>query len=346
MTSSYRGNRKYLKVILGIGILLMMVKFYTWYQTNSNAVLSDALESILNIGTGFFALYSLYISNTPKDKNHPYGHGKIEFVLAGIEGALIAMAGLFIIGKSGYNFFVPNEVTELELGVYLTVFSGGVNLIMGLILLKRSKKFSNLILESEARHLLSDGITSVGLIVGLLLILFTGYIWVDQVIAIAIGVLILSSGYKLIRTSIAGIMDEADLKLIEEIIGKVNENRRDEWIDLHNFRVIKYGSKLHVDCHLTIPWYFNQREAHREVTAFEVEVRRHCGDSVELFVHADPCEPPSMCSMCAVKNCPHRQREKSEKVHWTVDNVTPNMKIHLQHIKTLEKPDHTGGESP
>nr|MBS0036590.1 cation transporter [Saprospiraceae bacterium] len=330
MSSDYSSHRKYLKIILGVGLLLMVVKFTTWYLTNSNAVLSDAMESILNIGTGFFALYSLYISNTPKDKNHPYGHGKIEFVLAGIEGAMIALAGLFIIVKSGYNFFVPNEVTELETGVYLTVFSGGVNLLMGVVLLRRSKTFSNLILESEARHLISDGITSVGLIVGLLLILTTGFIWIDQVVAIGIGLLILYSGYKLIRTSIAGIMDEADLKLIEQIIRKVNANRKEEWIDLHNFRVIKYGSKLHVDCHLTVPWYFNQIEAHEEITDFEREVEKNCGDSVELFVHSDPCEPPDMCKMCGVPDCRYRKHERELKVRWTVDNVTPNLKIHLQ----------------
>ena len=328
--ADYIMHRKYLKIILGVGIILMLVKFFTWWLTNSNAVLSDALESILNIGTGFFALYSLYVSNTPQDKNHPYGHGKIEFLLAGVEGAMIGLTGLFIISKSGYNLVYPNEVHELEMGIILTVFSGGINLLMGILLLQRSKLFNNLVLESEARHLISDGITSVGLIVGLVLILLTGQVWVDQLVAIGIGVLILNSGYKLIRTAVAGIMDEADLKLIEEIVEKVDKNRKPEWIDLHNFRVIKYGSKLHVDCHLTIPWYFNQVEAHREITKFENEVGRHCGDSVELFVHADPCEPPEMCKMCAVENCSHRKHPQKKIVEWTVDNVTPNKKIYLQ----------------
>ncbi len=328
--ADYQTHRKYLKVILGVGILLMFVKFFTWWITNSNAVLSDALESILNIGTGFFALYSLYISNTPKDKNHPYGHGKIEFLLAGIEGALISLTGAFIIVKSGYNLVVPIEVTQLEAGIALTVFSGGINLLMGFVLLKRGKIFNNLVLESEARHLISDGMTSVGLIIGLALILLTGQVWLDQLIAIAIGILILRSGYKLLRTAIAGIMDEADLKLVTEIVEKVNKTRKPEWIDLHNFRVIKYGSKLHIDCHVTIPWYFNQVEAHDLIEEFEREVDRHCGDSVELFVHTDPCEPPEMCKMCAVKNCPHRKHPHKVVVEWTVDNVTPNKKIYLQ----------------
>lgn len=326
----YQTHRKYLWIILGIGIFLMGVKFLTWWITNSNAVLSDALESILNIGTGFFALYSIYLSNTPKDKNHPYGHGKIEFLLAEVEGILICLAGLFIIGKASYNFFVPNPVTELETGIYLTVFSGGINLFMGFILFKRGKKFKNLVLESEARHLISDGMTSVGLIVGLMLILLTDYIWLDQIIAIGVGIMIVWSGFKLLRISVAGIMDEADSALISEIVEKINENRREEWIDLHNFRVIKYGSKLHVDCHVTIPWYFNQRQAHEEVTSFEKEVEKHCGDSVELFVHTDPCEPAEMCKMCGVANCPDRRHDRQVKVEWDERNVTPNKKIYLQ----------------
>lgn len=328
--NTYQTHRKYLKVILAVGIALMMVKFFTWWMTNSNAVLSDALESILNIGTGFFALYSLSLSNIPKDKNHPYGHGKIEFVLAGIEGTLIGLAGLFIIGKAGYNIFYPVEIQALELGILLTVFSGGINLIMGVILLRRSKTFNNLVLEAEARHLISDGITSVGLIVSLVLILLTGQIWVDQVVAMALGILIFRSGYKLVRTAVAGIMDEADLKLIDQLIRKVDEIRKPEWIDLHNFRVIKYGSKLHIDCHITIPWYFNQRESHDEVTEFEQAVEASCGDSVELFVHSDPCEPPLMCRMCSVENCVHRKNPRETHIRWTVDNVTPNKKIYLQ----------------
>ena len=330
MSESSKIHQLYLKLALFVGIGLTLVKFYTWYITNSNAVLSDAFESILNIGTGVFALYSLYLSGIPKDKNHPYGHGKIEFVMSGLVGGFIFITGLFIILKSSYNFFNPNLIFNLDTGIYLTIFSGSVHLLMGIVLLSRGRRFKNLVLESEAKHLISDGISSVALILGLVLILLTGFAWLDQLVAIALGGLIIYSGFGLLRNAFAGIMDEADLILIDQIISQVNKNRRSAWIDLHNFRVIKYGSKLHIDCHLTIPWFYNQIQGHEEISIFEEEVDKYCGDSVELFIHADPCEPPEMCRFCNMKNCSYRKQSLETQIDWDVENVTPNKKIYLQ----------------
>jgi len=330
MSEYLKTHQFYLRITLLVGVVLTFIKFFAWYLTNSNAILSDAFESILNIGTSGFALYSLYLSQLPKDRNHPYGHGKIEFVTAGLAGGFILITGLFIIIKAMYNFFNPNLIFNLHTGIYLTVFSGSVHLVMGMVLLKRGKNYKNLVLESEAKHLLSDGLSSIALIVGLLLILFTGFIWLDQLVAIAMGGLIIYSGFGLLRKAIAGIMDEADLCLIDEIIKKLNTDRRPQWIDLHNFRVIKYGSKLHVDCHLTIPWYFNQVEGHEVISNFEKEVDRYCGDSVELFIHADPCEPPEMCRFCSMVDCDFRQFPLEESIDWNVENVTTNKKIYLQ----------------
>ncbi len=330
MDKTSKTHQNFLRLTLAIGVILTLIKYFAWYITNSNAILSDAFESILNLGTGGFALYSLYLSQLPKDRNHPYGHGKIEFLAAGIAGGVILITGLFIIGKAFYNFFEPNEIFRLNTGIYLTIFSGSIHLIIGLILLRRGKMHNNLVLESEAKHLLSDGLSSVALIIGLVLILITGYFWLDQVVAIGLGIFIIYSGFGLLRKAIAGIMDEADLNLIEEIISRLNNSRHSEWIDLHNFRVIKYGTKLHIDCHLTIPWYYNQIEGHNVISDFENAVDRYCGDSVELFIHVDPCEPPEMCRFCSVENCEYRNHPMEKIIDWNVENVITNKKIYLQ----------------
>ncbi|TVQ49807.1 MAG: cation transporter [Saprospirales bacterium] len=330
MDKTSRTHQFFLRLTLVIGVILTLIKFIAWYITNSNAILSDAFESILNLGTGGFALYSLYLSQLPKDRNHPYGHGKIEFLAAGIAGGFILITGLFIIGKAFYNFFEPNEIINLNTGIYLTVFSGSIHLVLGLFLLRRGKRHNNLVLESEAKHLLSDGFSSIALIVGLVLILLTGFFWLDQVVAIGLGIFIIYSGFGLLRKAIAGIMDEADLNLIEEIISRLNNSRHSEWIDLHNFRVIKYGSKLHIDCHLTIPWYYNQIEGHHVISDFENAVDSYCGDSVELFIHVDPCEPPEMCRFCSMEDCQDRKFPMKNTIDWNVENVITNKKIYLQ----------------
>jgi cation diffusion facilitator family transporter len=153
----------------------------------------------------------------------------------------------------------------------------------------KGKKNNSLALVASGRHLQSDSYSTLGIIAGLVLIYFTGYKWIDPIVAIIFGLLIIYTGYKILRPSIAGIMDEADKKLLDELAVMLNKNRRENWVDLHNLRVIKYGSILHIDCHLTVPWYLNVHEAHREVDALSALVKQHYGESVELFVHSDGC---------------------------------------------------------
>jgi divalent metal cation (Fe/Co/Zn/Cd) transporter len=131
-----------------------------------------------------------------------------------------------------------------------------------------------------------------------------------------------------VRSSVAGIMDEADKKLLGELVSYLNDNRRENWIDLHNLRVIKYGGVLHVDCHLTVPWYLNVLEAHAEVDALSELIRTKFGESLELFVHTDGCLEFS-CSHCNKENCYVRRRPFEKRIPWTLENVIPNKKHSL-----------------
>lgn len=319
-------NRTAQRIALFVGIGLMALKFLAWWVTNSNAILTDALESIINVAAAGFGLYSIWLSAIPRDQNHPYGHGKIEFISAGFEGALILLAGLSIMGKAGYNLLYPQPIAQLDLGLLLTAIAGLINYGLGVYLQNLGRRQHSLVLAASGTHLKSDAYSSVGLVVGLGLVLVTGLPQIDNIFAIIFGGIILYAGSKLIRTSIAGIMDEADDQLIRKMVQALQAERHRQWIDIHNFRVIKYGATLHIDCHMTLPWYFTTRQSFQEVKAFERLMKAHTARPLELFVHIDPCDPPENCKLCPVESCPERQAPQEERLDWTLENIKENQK--------------------
>jgi cation diffusion facilitator family transporter len=320
---NHKLNISYQIWVLFVGALLMIVKFTAWGITGSNAILSDALESFVNIFAGAFALFSLYLAARPKDSNHPYGHGKIEFLSATLEGSMISIAGLFIIIKAIYNLFFPESVKGLDTGIVLTLVAGVVNGIMGYLLLKRGNKVHSITLISGGKHLLSDAWSTAGLICGLLLIIITDLLWIDNIVAILFGIYILYTGLHILRKSIAGIMDETDYDILKPLMKQINENRRPHWIDLHNLRVIRYGSTLHVDCHMTIPWYLNVKQAHDEADLIEKQVHHSGGMPLEWFVHIDPCHEGS-CKICSIEDCPVRVHPFQRTIIWDETNLLKN----------------------
>ncbi|MBX2930723.1 MAG: cation transporter [Chitinophagaceae bacterium] len=306
-----------------LSIILFTAKIVAYYFTHSLAILTDALESIVNVVAGFIGLFSLYIAAKPKDIDHPYGHGKAEFVSAAIEGTLILTAGFIIIYQTIKTFFTTTELYRLDKGLWLIAATAVINFVAGSTCIKFGKKNNSLALQASGKHLQTDTYSTLVVIIGLVLILFTKLFWLDKLLALAISMVILYNGYKIIRASLAGIMDEADMKLLREIIQKLNESREENWIDLHNLRVIKYGSLIHIDCHLTIPWYFNVREAHKEIDTLTKLIKEKFGDAVELFVHTDACLDTS-CSICIKPNCDKRKHLFQKKVGWTLENVLLN----------------------
>jgi cation diffusion facilitator family transporter len=303
----------------------MVFKIIAWYITASNAILSDGLESFVNIAAGVFALFSVIIAARPKDIDHPYGHGKIEFLSAGFEGTLVGLAGLFIIGKAFYNLIHPQDLQDISLGIWIVLLTGIINLFLGLYLKKQGKQLSSISIEANGGHILSDAISSAGLVLGLIIIYFTSIVWIDNVVALIFGGIIFFTGYKLVRRSVAGVMDEADTAVIDEIIVVLNKNRKNSWIDIHNFRVIRYGADLHIDCHITLPWYHDLRQAHQDLKDIEDIIISHSKNKIEIFIHADPCIYSS-CPICKMNNCPVRQYPFEKEVIWKLSNITPNQK--------------------
>jgi len=305
--------------------VLLIVKVTAYFLTGSVAILTDALESIVNVVAGFLGLYSLYLSAKPRDADHPYGHGKVEFLSAAIEGSMIFIAGILIIYEAVKNLIHPQAIHQLDIGILLIALAGIVNFLIGRWCVRTGEKNNSLALLASGKHLLSDTYSTVGILVSLVLIYFTHLFWLDSVVAIIFSFIILYTGYKIVRTSLAGIMDEWDIQLLNKMTSLINKNRRENWIDIHNIRIIKYGSTLHLDCHLTIPWYLNVHEAHQEIDELALLVRKEFGESLELFVHSDGCLDFS-CKICDKQNCPVRKHAFEKRIEWTVENMVKNKK--------------------
>jgi cation diffusion facilitator family transporter len=318
-------NLQVQKWVAGISIVLLAVKITAYYFTHSVAILTDALESIVNVAAGFIGLYSLYIAAKPRDKDHPYGHGKAEFISAAIEGTLIGVAGTIILYEAIRHLIHPVLLKEINTGIWLVGGTAVVNYIMGYSCVRTGKRNNSLALQASGKHLQSDTYSTLGIIVGLVLLSFTGKYWIDSAVAIFFGAFIIYTGYKIVRQSIAGIMDEADEKLLGKLVEVLNKTRRENWVDLHNLRVIKYGSILHLDCHLTVPWYLNVHQAHEDVDALSTIVKREFGESLEMFVHSDGCMP-FQCPICDKHDCMARQHNFVKEISWTLENILRDKK--------------------
>lgn len=323
--SNLQPQKKAILTALCISIVLMLAKFVAYFITHSNAILTDAAESIVNVLASSFAFYSIYLTTLPKDENHPYGHGKVEFFSAFIEGTLIALAGLIIVFKSGYDLVYPKPITQLYEGAAIIAATGLVNLFVGYYLINTGKRHQSITLEADGKHLLTDAITSAGLVIGILLIRLTEIYWLDSVISILLGLYIIYNGYKLTRRSVGGLMDESNVDLVATIIDILQKNRKDPWIDVHNLRAQQYGADLHIDCHITLPYYFDLNRVHQEISEIDQMINGKAHRKTELFIHADPCLP-ACCNYCRMKECPVREEAFRGEIEWTIENATKNQK--------------------
>jgi cation diffusion facilitator family transporter len=318
-------KKKAILISLCVSITLMLAKFVAYFLTNSNAILTDAAESIVNVLASSFAFYSIYLTTLPKDENHPYGHGKVEFFSAFVEGVLIGITGIIIILKSGYDLFYTTEISQLYSGAIIIGSTGVINLIVGFYLINTGKRNNSITLEADGKHLITDSISSAGLVLGIILIQLTQIYWLDGVISIAMGMYIIFNGYKLTRRSIGGLMDESNIEVVKNIVKILQENRQDSWIDVHNLRAQQYGADLHVDCHVTLPYYFDLNTVHREISNLDNLINVAGVHQTEFFIHADPCLP-ACCNYCKMPNCPVRQESFKGEIVWTMENVTKNQK--------------------
>lgn len=315
------------RFIAFLSVALFVAKMVAWYLTNSVTILTDALESTVNMIAGFLGLFSVVLAARPRDTNHPYGHGKAEFLSSAVEGTLIFIAGIVIIYESVYHLLHPNKLQRLDTGLIIIAAAGLVNYLVGLYALKQGKKHNSMVLTSSGNHLLTDAYSTVAIIIGLLVMVLTNnrWPWLDSAVAICFAAIIMITGYKVLRRSISGMMDEMDMKLLKEVISVLQQHRHAEWIDLHNLRVIQYGSLMHIDAHMTLPWYYNVAAADKELHEVEQLMKENFRNQVELFIHIDGCMS-YQCKLCAMPECDVRQVPFECQLEWNIDNVWTDSK--------------------
>lgn len=315
-----RQNFNFQRNVAIVGIVLFIAKLIAWHLTNSDAVFSDAMEGIVNIIAAFMGLYSLYLAAKPKDDDHPYGHGKVEFITSGIEGALIIFAGVMIIIEAADSLLHGNVLHQLDYGIVIIAATAVINYLMGYLSIKKGKKENSAVLISSGKHLQSDTITTAGVVLSLILVYITKINWIDSAVALLFGAYIIFTGYKIIRQSLSGIMDEADPGLLQRLSEFLNNNRKREWIDIHNMKIQQHGSRLHIDAHLTLPWYFELREAHTEMEQVVKLIAENTDRNIEFNFHMDDCKPFS-CEICQLSECKVRQNPFLKKIEWNEKTI-------------------------
>jgi len=321
MTIRIQRNIALLSVVLFLGKLL------AWYLTGSVTILTDALESIVNMVAGFLGLFSVMVAAMPRDTNHPYGHGKAEFLSSAVEGVLIFIAGIVIIYQAIHQLITPHQLQKLDVGIFIIVGAGIINYLAGKYAEAQGKKNNSMVLVSAGNHLITDAYSTVAIVIGLLIIVLTNnqWLWLDSVVALCFAIITMVTGYKVLRRSISGMMDEMDMGQLKEVIDVLQKNRQPNWVDLHNLRVIQYGSLMHVDAHMTLPWYHLVADADKAIHEVEGLIKSHFNNQVELFIHIDGCKP-YQCKLCALEGCPERHEAFQQQLEWKIENVWADSK--------------------
>ena len=308
-----------------LSLLIMAAKFYAYYVSGSTAILTDALESIINVVAAAFAYYSVYLASLPRDLNHPYGHGKIEFFASGLEGVLILLAAAYIFLHASQHLIATPSLVRLDIGMYISLGSAFLNGMMGFYLVRLGKSSHSPTLVADGKHLTLDAYNGLLIVLALGVTFFTQWIWVDAVASLLFALLMCWQGIRLIRESVAALMDETNPAVFNKVIEWITQHQKPTWIDLHNLRIQQYGGDLHIDCHVTLPRYWDLSRVHDEIHDFEVTMGQVLPTEIEIFVHVDPCLD-ACCSHCEISDCPIRSHAFSNKIEWTAKNMALNQK--------------------
>ncbi|MFA5833892.1 MAG: cation diffusion facilitator family transporter [Bacteroidota bacterium] len=290
MNSQRQQQQFAIRLSLAIGVLMLVGKWYAYLITGSAAILSDAAESVVHIIAVAFAAYSMWLSYQPADESHLYGHDKISFFSAGIEGGLIIIAALFIIYESVSKLVTGIVLQNLDYGTYIIFGASVINLGLGGFLVWRGKKSSSLILIANGKHVLTDSWTSFGVVAGLLLTQFTGWLPFDPLVAIAVALNILWEGGKLVRQSVGGLMDEANPELEKKIHAILQEETTKRGLHYHELRYRDSGISVWMEFHLLFPKGTMLEDAHAVSTDIEYTLSHALDQKARIITHLEPID--------------------------------------------------------
>lgn len=324
-------NFSFQKIVAVLGVSLMVIKFIAWGLTSSAAIFTDAVESIVNVIAAFVGLYALYLCACPRDRDHPFGHGRAELISSSVEGVMIVLAGVMIILEAVSSLMDPQELRSLDLGLVLVAAAAIANYLVGRAAIAKGRRNRSMALVASGKHLCSDTYSSIGIILGLVLMILLdnlGYHleWLDGAIAMLFGAIILITGVKVVKDSMDGVMDKADTGTVGKVIEMINSRRHDHWVDVHNLRVSKYGSLLHIDVHMVFPANMTVEEQYREISELKEAVNQRFAD-VDLTVMGEPCNP-KLCPVCGLEWCAKRSSPFDHRVEWTADTAMDENSSH------------------
>ncbi len=321
MQIDHAARRRAAWVSLVVGALIFLGKIATWQLTGSVAVLSDALESTVNVAAATLLVFSMLVAARPADRDHPYGHGKVEFLSAGIEGALIVVAAVLIAVEAIGQLVAGGVPRRIDLGLGLLAALSAGNAALGLYLIRTGRAAHSLALVADGKHVLADVWTSVGVLGGLGLVRITGIAWLDPVVALLVAANIVREGFHLARGAVSGLMDEADPALLDALVASFGPERPAEWIDVHGLRAWRSGASLHADLHLVVPRYYDAERLHGIGERVEARLIAGVAEPGEVVVHFDPCGPVH-CPGCDVSACPVRAAAFKERLAITRARAT------------------------
>jgi cation diffusion facilitator family transporter len=308
-------------ISLGISIVLLAFKFLAYELTKSTAVLSDAIESIVNVVAAVVAVFVMRAVAEPADEEHPYGHGKLEYFSAAFEGGLIAFAALAIANEAIRSFLHGNAPKQLDVGAYIMVGAAIGNLLLGLHLRSVGRKYKSEALQASSAHVISDVWTTVGVTIGLVIIYLTNLVWVDAAVALLVAAQLGYSGYQIVRKSVGALIDEVEPQSLSELASAF-EKHRENWIcDIHNIKVIRSGHFHHIDGHLVVPEFWDVAKTHQLSSEFERKVVEDYPFDGEIAFHIDPCER-KYCEQCPVEDCPIRAKKRITLKKFTAESIT------------------------
>ena len=319
--ADFRANFVVMLAAVVVGIGLMGLKFCGYWITGSSAILSDALESIINVVASVFGLVSVVVSAKPADESHPYGHGKIEFFSAGFEGALILLAAVGIFYEGMKQILNPQDLPHLGMGLFFLLAACLGNLVMGLVELRIGKRTKSLVLQADGKHLLTDVYTSGIVVVGVGVIYFTGWLRFDGMIACLAGINIVLWGTRLVRQGFRELMHTSDPELLDEICDLLSRYKKDIWIDVHRLRSWRSGKRVHIDFHLILPKELKLEDGHREVKELEAVFDKYFEGMSDILIHLDPCVEPE-CPVCGHDLCDIRREARLHERIWNRQALT------------------------
>ncbi|MGE3973330.1 MAG: cation diffusion facilitator family transporter [Bdellovibrionales bacterium] len=314
-------SRKRIAVItLLFGVLILIFKFWAYNLTGSQAVFSDAVESIINVMTAVSLIITMIIAARPPDEDHPYGHGKVEFFSAAFEGGLITFASVVIVIEALQSFTREHRVENFDLGQTIVLFAAVLNFALGLYLYRSGKREDSLAMMASGKHLMSDFWTSLAVLGALFLVKWTNHFWIDPVMALAAAAYLGYSGVTILIKSTQGLMDAEDDKTLKRILKSFTKNWFPGIIRIHHLRVMRAGNFHHIDAHVVVPEFWDVKTSHEHTHFFEEKFFEDYDNPGELHLHIDPCRR-AYCDVCDLKECPVRERPFTEKIPFTLEEL-------------------------